>query len=387
MRTRSGAAFTATAIVLLTATLVPDLSAAEVDWLSGSAFDRALAQPISIYREQAELRPLLQLLSETRRTACVLDRRIDPSLTVSLQLANRPLRDAFADLARQVGAVSAALGSTIIVGREEPLDQLLTLAALRQDELKSRRSTPAVRRQQLARNWTFDWQDLDRPQDILQTIARHWNLEINSLELVPHDLWARGRAVDVDAAEALMLVLGQLDLTFEWDDSGSSVTIVSAPPMADIEKSHVPMGLTIADAISRIRAEFPDLRVATQGRTLKLRTSMLRHERISRLIGATVDPPTTNTEPTPLSRRRFPIRVVRKPVSEVLAALRMNGVDVQYDAESIRAADIDLDTLVSFEFANATADELLTALCAPLNLKYEIEGATVRIAPRGRTER
>jgi hypothetical protein len=356
---------------------------AGVAWLSGTQFERAMEQPVSVFRDKAEVRELLARLAEVRRTACLLDRRIDPSAPASLQATQVPLADAFDQVARQVGAETGLIGATVLVGRPAELDRLLTLAALRKDELKAARSIPSARRVQLARDRDLAWQDLDRPADVLAGIGRDWDLAISGAERLPHDLWAAGAAAGVDAAEALSLVLGQYDLTFGWSADGRGIEVIPAPADARVERTHRALALPQAQAIARIRAEWPDVEVVQQGTTLSVTATVKQHEAISRLTGET--PPrkaVAPAEPVPLARRRFPVRIVRKPLQDVLQALQAQGIDVVYDAAALRAAGIDLQTLVSVEFASATADELLTALCEPAGLRYEIDGARATILPK-----
>lgn len=354
----------------------------EAPWLTGAALERAWQQPISLFREAIPLRELLTTLAAAQRTACLLDRRIDPSQPVSLAVTQMPLRQVADEIAVQVGAASGRLGGTMLVGRREQLDRLLTEAAAQQERLKRLSDVSPQRRIQLLTPRTITWEELDRPREILERIARGWNLQIVNPERVPHDLWAAGTAVQVDAVEALTLVLGQFELSCEWRQRGEQVEIVPAPPRPTIVKTHRPRGISPAEAAARVTQEYPDLTVVRRGAALEVQAGVLQHEAIARLIGEVANAGWKPTEPVPLSRRRFPqVRIVRKPLGAVLEALRQQGIEIVYDAEALRAGGVDLESLVTVELQNVTVESLFAALCASHGMRFEMDENSVRLAP------
>lgn len=362
--------------------------AEEAPWLTGAALDRAWQQPVSLFREAMPLRELLGTLAASQRTACLLDRRIDPSQPVSLAVTHTPLRQVVEEIAAQVGAACGRLGGTMLLGRREPLDRLLTEAAALQERLKRLADVSPQRRVQLLTPRTIAWEELDRPVEILERIARGWNLQIVNLERVPHDLWAAGTAVQVDAVEALSLVLGQFELSFAWRQRGEQVEIVPAPHRPTIVKTHRPRGVSPAEAAARVMQEYPDLTVVRRGAALEIQASVLQHEAIARLVGEVSDGGLKPTEPVPLSRRRFPqVRIIRKPLGAVLEALRQQGIEIVYDAEALRAGGVDLERLVTVELQNASVEDLFTALCASQGMRFELDEKAVRLSPAAPGER
>lgn len=355
-----------------------------IAWVSAARLDAALNQGLSIFRERAEAREMLERLSHVSRVACLLDRRIDPSTPVSLQRSQVPLRLVIQDLADQLDAATGFLGATVLLGQREELDRLLTAAAVRKLELQRDRDIPAARRLMLARAKDIVWQDLDRPVDVLQRISEAWSIQLANVEDVPHDLWAGGTAADVDVVEALSLVLGQFDLSFEWVEAGAAVRVIPVQPGLSVARTHRPVGMSREDALRAIQAALPDVVVRESGTALEVVATALQQDEISRLLGEVSAPPLEPQAPTPLNQRRFPVRIVRKPVGAILQALQSQGIDVQYDAAALQAAGVDLQTLVSLEFDSATAEEFFAALCEPAGLDFTIDGATVRI--RGRTD-
>lgn len=357
----------------------------EVAWLTGAALDRALQQPVSLAREQVELRELVETFGASQRAACLLDRRIDPTQRVTLTATSLPVRQVLEGLARQVDAASGRLGATVLIGRRDQLDRLLTTAAALQAELRTSRDVSANRRLQLLSARTLGWQPLDRPSDVLQSIGRSWSIDVLNPERVPHDLWAGGTAAGIDAVEALTLVLGQFDLSFAWRKEGRAIEIVLAPESPTVVRSHRPRSLSPPAALARIEEQQPGAAVVRRGTSLEVTATVLQHEAIAQLLGEVAPATAPGPEPVPLSRRRFPlVRIVRKPLGPVLEGLKQQGIDVIYDPQELRSAGIDLEGLISLELENATAEELFDRLCRPVGLRYEIDGSKVRLHPVGR---
>lgn len=378
-RKRRWAAVLPSLAALVCLAAIPE--AADRTWLTGKKLDDALRLPVSVFREAADLREMLDRLADIRQTAYVLDRRIDPSQTISLKLQQSPLRLAFKEVAAQADAVCCPLGATLVIGRSAEIDRYLTQAEVLQTALKQDRAIPSARRVALLRARDIRWADLDTPREVVTRIVQDWDLKVDNLEEIPHDLWASGTAVGVDAVQALSLVLGQFGLSFEWARSAKSIRIVPLPANAAVERTHRPKEMSAAGAMEVILAEWPQAETRLRGTAISVTATVLEHEAIAVRIGETPELTRGEQEPVPLSRRRFPVRIVRKPVGDILAAMRQQGIDVDYDPQALTAAGINLQTLVTLEFENATAEELFDALCRPARLTYEIDGATVHVRP------
>jgi len=48
------------------------------DWLTGSRFEKQLAEPVDVFYSGTPLRQAVMSLSRTRRVAALIDRRVDP---------------------------------------------------------------------------------------------------------------------------------------------------------------------------------------------------------------------------------------------------------------------------------------------------------------------
>src|SRR5690606_13695871 len=147
---------------------------------------KALRQRISIFRERADLSELVDRLAELNRTSVLIDRRIDPCAQVRLEVNQVLLQSAYAELASQVGADLGQIGSTLMIGRRDELDRLLTLAEWHRDRLREMTVVPSARRVQLLRKRPIQWDDLAEPRQLLPKIAAAWQATVTNPDLVPH---------------------------------------------------------------------------------------------------------------------------------------------------------------------------------------------------------
>ena len=378
-------------VLALTAVLWTSAAAAEQPPpLTGPRLRAELEKPVSIARdsianEGAELRPLLERVAGGRGVSYVLDRRVDPSTRIDLDLPPLRLRDALGRIAAEAGCCSGRVGETIYIGRSETsAGKLRTLIALRETELDELDAPAGGREFELRRTWTFAWHDLDRPADLVLLAAQHWALQVEGLDQVPHDLWAGGTLAGVNAVDALSLLLVQFDLTFEWTAGGNGVRIVPIPENVAITRAHAVRRISPAQALERVRSTFPDLDVQVQERELVASGLVEEHDVVARLArGESPDEPAPRpVDFGPLSRRRFTIQVVSRPVEAVVETLIANGIDVQYDAEQLKAMGADLSRKISFDLKEVTAEQLFAAICEPAGLKFAVKEETVILSTR-----
>jgi hypothetical protein len=357
--------------------------------LTGPRFKAELDKPISIARdsiahEGAELRPLLQRIASERGVALVLDRRVDPSRRIDLDLPPFRLHDALAKIAAEADCLRIVAGDTVFIGPHAGSGKLPTLIALRESELDQPATQPGGRELELRRAWTFAWDDLDRPADLVLIAAQHWALEVEGLDQVPHDLWAGGALAGVNAVEALSVLLVQFDLTFEWTADRTGVRIVPIPDKVVITRAHAVRRVTPARALERVRELYPELDVQVQGRELVATGTAEEHEVVARLArGESPDEPAPKpVDFGPLNRRRFTIQVVSRPVETVLRTLVGNGIDVRYDADQFKTMGIDLSKQISFDLKEATVEELFAAICEPAGLQFVVQGELVTLSAK-----
>ncbi len=352
-------------------------------WHTGSLFRRELERPVNIIRTGIGVREILSRLAEIHQVAMLLDRRIDPDRRIDVQLSHTTLLEGLQLLAGQWDAEAVTLGSTVYIGPSQAVDRSLTLVQRLQGEIRERGNGAAGRQAfELSQGHTFRWDDLARPIDIVQDMADRGDIQLLHTELVPHDLWAGGVMADVSVVEGLTIVLGQYDLAFHLSPDGREAELYHEAGRVTFERPHVPRTMTTVAAAEQIRAVWPLLPLKIEGPRLVIDATALEHARIAEIL----TPAPRSAEPAerlslgPLSQRRFTFQVVRRPFSAVIRTLEANDIVVDYDADALREAGIDLDKKVSLQLEQATPDELFEALCSPLGLEYRITGKTVHLS-------
>ncbi|QDT27246.1 hypothetical protein Enr10x_25610 [Gimesia panareensis] len=352
------------------------------------SFRRALTQPISASWSNVEIRMILEKIEDTQQISLLLDRRIDPSTKLNIDLQNQTLEAGLQEIAAQLHARTTIVGSNVYMGPDQAVGTLKTLLALKHQELLSLSdSHPGLksRMQQLSRNRSFYYQDLDTPAEILKQIAEAYQITISNPERIPHDLWFHGALMAVNANEALTLVLNQLDLTFLWEKQGRAIRIMSIPDRVTIQKTYAPRGSSLVDTVRRLKEAFPEAMITAAGRMILVDASSDIQEKIEADLNPSRGPsrnmPSKPSEFPPIRRRKFTLRVQKVPVLAVMQKLEQSGIEFKYQEDQLKQAGVDLTRRIDISVENANANEFFDALFGPLKLSYQIEGLTVTLTP------
>lgn len=361
--------------------------------VTGSRFESELRRPLTASWRNVPLRTVFRRISASRKISLLLDRRIDPTKRVAIDISGESLLEGIDRIAANAGGTTSIVGNVVVVGPPASLSKLRTLVELRTDELKRQADRlPKERLLELSQRRTLHWNDLDRPADLLRQIARRHHLQLEGLKHVPHDLWAGATLPSVSAAEALSMVLIQFDLTFAWRPDAAGVRIVPVSKDVAVERFYTPRGTPAAAAAREWTERFPGLRAEAKNDRVLVRGTVEQHEAVAALLGLNgggldrghrpqVGP--RATPPTPLSHRTFvKLKFQRVPAIALIRRLEQTGIVFQYDEKQLATAGIDLNTPISMDLKDATAEEVFAALCKPLGLKYAIDGLTVTLSPR-----
>ena len=318
----------------------------------------------------------------------MLDRGVDPSSEIELVVQEVPVRSVVTRLAVLVAAESRVVGNSVYVGPPRRARVLRTLEQARTDDLLRRGATdPATRRrlEVLRRRQTIDWDDLDSPREILDSVAATWKLTLDNTDLVRHDLWAAARLPAANAAEALSLVLVQLDLTFEWSRDLRGVRLVPIPRQVTLTRRVDSSRRPVAESVALLLRHLPGLGAEIRGDAVVVTGLIEDVERAATLIETGRLPRPAETKPTrfpPLSRRQFTLKVSRAKVADVMRQLEQTGVVFRYDPKQLADAGIKLDRTVAIDVVKARARTFFAKLFDPIGLEFHIDGLTVVLEPK-----
>ena len=365
-------------IFLISFFKVPLLLAEDVEYLREARFQEAIDRPLVANGERAVLRDYLQRLAGERQVAILLDRRIDPGQRVNVALAADFFDEGIRSLVGQVAADVSVVGDTIYVGPPETVRFLRTRIVTARNALDGVQEFSPRRQFEILRRYEVHWSDLTTPREIIEGIARRYDIQIEGIEQIPHDLWGGGSMTYPNLIEALTLVLTQFHLAFEWKDA-TTIRIVPEVVAVELQQDHRPRRMSLDAAMDLITRQHPSLPIVREGNQLRVTGTVEQHESVAILLGE--NPPrqrsAASVESAALRNRRFTLKMVRKPFGSLMATLQQQGIMIQYDPGELNASGIDLAQKISLELEQATIDQLLEQSCAKVGLTYRIEGETV----------
>ena len=352
--------------------------------LVGKAFDDALEQTISVTWQAQDLRSGLKGLSNARRVSILIDRRVDPSTELSLAVKSVPLRELLDRVAADLSLGISRLENAIVIGPRESARRLRTDVELAAGQLV-KASSDAGRVRELQRKLTLGWTDLTSPLELLDELARRYELKVDNAELVPHDLWAAGALPSSNAAESLTVVLSQFDLAFEWSTDLQSVRLVELPRAPTLEREFALRRGVAVSIVDELRESLPGVTLELRGRRVSARGLFEELEQVQAALNPSANQPASR--PTGPKVTTFTFEVRNAPLLDFMEKLEQQaGYSFEYDADRLVKAGVKLDGAVSLKMKDALPDELFKAMFSPLGLRHEVDGTTVRLSLKSRTD-
>jgi hypothetical protein len=355
--------------------------------LIGKPFEEVLDNKLTASWTNVPMRGILQRISANYEISILLDRRLDPSRELQIDLDTQPLAAAVHQIAERQQGSTSVVGNTIYVGPTPSAARLRTLVQLRADELFALESDAAQGRKfKLADRRTIHWNDLDEPADILSHIVQLYELRVEGGERIPHDLWAGATLPSVNAFEALSLVLVQFDLTFAWIDDARGIRLQPIPDDVSLTRSYTPRGRPLRTPLQQWQEAFPGLRGEVVGGAIVVRGRLEQHEALADSLRPASSqrrvPRPATTGPAPLERRQFTLKIENVPARALIERLEMSDIVFKYDARELAAAGIDLNKTISLDVTKAPPDEFFHAVLDQLGLEFTIDNLTVTMKPK-----
>lgn len=362
--------------LLLVATAGSSLRAEEkVTFLRGAAARQAWDKPLQPRVEGISLRESLGTLCDSRKLAWMLDRRIDPDQLVSYTAGSAPLSVIVTSLIEPLHAQAILLGDTVIVGPQESMQWLRTLAELQRVDLQ-RSGLTATRISQLSRPVTWRWEEAAEPRKVVSEEVRRLSLEVRGLDKLPYDLWGSGSLVGLTPGEAITVIAWQYDHRLHWGEKGAATLVPIELPIA---VSRVLPNFSGDRAA--VAQEFPDLQLEPQGKSLAARGRVEEIEALEHwLKGTTTDRSKKKPTRNDWRARKFTLKLENAPLVDVLELLKKQGLPLEWDAAALADAGIDLKQKVSLQREDATADTLIEDLCRQAGLKSQADATRVVIS-------
>lgn len=334
------------------------------------------------------LRETVEQLSKIRDVNIWLDRRVDPDLPVPVRLqlnSREPMRTILQPLAESLNLGYCEVGNIIYIGPEETAALLPLLFALRKEQMDK---LPDSERRNLTRVIRLESEYLDTPAEVVRKIMQPIKGDFTAFDQLPHDLWPELRFSKVTPAELLTVLLAGFDMTFVVSKDGKKLAPVKIPhelvvsreyPVAETEskswKSMVPnVEITYAGSRATVRGTLDDLAMIenlyqekkTGNQPVKMPQTTQRRS--------------AKQDESVLAQKRFTGTIENKPVRLILESYAHNmGIKLVIDEESFRRKGESLETPVSFELKNATAEEAFRKCLAPIHGMFKITTDQVHV--------
>lgn len=339
-------------------------------WRTGRELLVQRSMPVTASWSQSPLREVLADLSRGQRVAIVLDRRVDPDQSLSLAIDALAFEAALERAARRCELDVSWFGSLAYLGPPSAARRLRTLAALRAEEAAR---FSAERKQTFQGEQPWHWDDLTTPRELCQALAAEANVELESLERLPHDLWTAADLPPLSWIERLTLIANEFDLTFEFQNKGETIRLVPIEGQVWIERSY-PGGGRPAEIANRYARLAPDADVERAGGKVIVRGRIEDHERL-----------TAKPKPRPRDKPGIEVYTMRahdQPLAAVLDKLRNQlGLKLNVDQDALEKAGIRLDQRITFGVEEVSIEELLTAILKPAGLTFRGKETDFEIVP------
>lgn len=273
----------------------------------------------------------------------VVDRRIDPGVPITRDMRDEPLDETLSIVAAAGGGEFASLRSSIRIVPAGAATIVERAEAARERRIAA---LPSADRRHLAQRRVLEWPDGGRPRDIVAAVAAEAGVSLTGLDALPHDHFPRASLPPLSLAERLDLLLAHFDRRIEWKTRAGGRPVGTIVPIATgLEQAAAPPRTAGG---GRQRPERPAPQTATAGQPAAAPTFSLRLE---------------------------------APLDQALAAIAGRlGLAVAIDHESLRARGLSAGEIVRAEVKDKPRDALLDAVLAPLDLRWSIDGKTLRVS-------
>jgi hypothetical protein len=298
-----------------------------------SAAAAGLDDPVRAAWKAVPLREWADRVAPLAGMPVIVDRRLDPDRSITLDCRGEPLHEAFATAAGQADAELAVLASSL---RLVPRSQRGLCERAEHARERSLARLPESARTALRKPAAWKWPAAARPRDLVAAVVAEAGIPVDGLDRLPHDHFPAADLPPLTAAERIDLVLAHFDRRVEWRSRGGAARGEIVPLDADLPP---PRG----DVAKRPQQKARDRKPAGDVQEV------------------------------------FSLRAAA-PLDELAATVagRM-GLALDLDRESLAARGIAAREIVRLDVQNASRDELLDRVVGPLGLAWRIEAGRLRV--------
>lgn len=350
-----------------------------------SSASRRLAQQldarVSLAWQGQQLAAGLGRFAESQRIAIWIDRRVDPTTPIEIEVSEQPLRDALAALAAPRAWAATPYQGVLYFGPKQTAEELPTLSALARQSIAK---APAELRLRWLKPEPWSFPRLSEPRTLLNQLAESVGAQVDNDHLVPHDLWPSRSLPPMSAVDRVVLLLSGFDLTCELSPDGRKLRIVPIERPVQITRTYSVSRARRA-AVDAVITEMPLAKVERRGQGgLTLSASVESHERVQAAMrgqsAQQVSQPPQRLPGATDASKRFTLKIENQPAGRIIDQLaRQLQLEVEWDAALRQTPAVGHEAIVSCDVRDSDLDGLLTAVLSPAGLAFERDGQVVKI--------
>lgn len=332
---------------------------------TGKALEKTLAESVSC---SVQRMPLARQLDDIRQSGVCLirDRRVDPSIPLSLQTGFLPRRELLKQLTALIPNTAAAFTSDYVYIAPTPvafrLPLLLQLVEQQSAVWKRLPANTIPRRTLLPVRPS--WERPAVPSELLALAARDAGIRITNPEAIPHDVWDSAELPAMPFPELACLVLNQFDLFPELDSAAAEIRIVPVPSDRPLELRHS-FPAELRAALEQLSGKVtPDTPIRWTRTTAVFTATLEHHTQFAATIeqrrsvgGAVAGVPRDS-----LRTRTFLLQAERAPLGSIVATLRASGVTIEIAGEQTPTVQKRLQLVVPINAAEQRGEDFFRGL-------------------------
>lgn len=304
-----------------------------------------------------------------------VDRRVDlmQAAVVKRLDDSQTLGDELVRLAASCGVQGGFVENIYVMAPANRLARMQRSAVVLHGQLASKNKALA------AQSRALEWPDITSSNELLQIIAKQWNVEVPDVEL-PHDLMHEGMLPKCTLSTQLALLLAGFDLQATLDPA-------STPDRVKLKFD--PLAVTTAweDTYQRTPSEstLTELRNRYPNGSLEIvkveRKEAVKVRGETNLHSDLLAPPTPKRTNSPRQEKRLTFELPTQiPIEAVIKKLSQ---DMKFEAIWSQECNVKhRGKLIQVNVKNATRAELLKAIADAAELRFVDEGERLLIYPK-----
>ncbi|MFM7059265.1 MAG: hypothetical protein ACKO2P_20315 [Planctomycetota bacterium] len=337
---------------------------------TGKALEKSLAESVSCSARRMPFLRQLQDIQQESGVCLIRDRRLDPSVPISLQTGFLPRREMLKQLAALIPGTAAAFPADYVyIGPEEAAHRLPLLLQLTEQQSAAWKRLPASA---ISRRTLLpvrpSWERPAVPAEVLITAARNAEIRFANPEVIPHDVWDSATLPPMTVPELACLILNQFDLCPQLSESSAEIRIVPIPSEQPLELRHSFPSELRASLEQSWGAGRPDTDVRWTRTTAAFTAALERHIQFAalaeqqRTAGSASQSARPAAAPDSLRTRMFQLQAERAPLGSIVATLRASGIRIDIAGEQTAEVQRALQQVVPISAAAQRGDEFFEGL-------------------------